>query len=239
MCCCMCNMNVSPYLTILLIIGSQRTAQVWDGRHSSHRNFLPFQCMPPAAACSLIFANASHGQGSGWRLKPTSRWLWSVNPAPCCPYSNLDKWCFFKEVPPKTKWQNKVKLSWRLKLEETLCLSSKSQPIHFETYRLSIFGPLPRDVAMLLLAPNHSVVHGEWMSNIAFGTDVLVRGWPLVFPKSKHIMDPVQFQVRSPLFSNYPCFNLMRTVHWCTLFWTLWCYCRLSEISFDHLSYPR
>lgn len=220
-------MNVSHYyLTILLILGSQRTAQ--------DRNFLPFQCMPPAAACSFIFANASHGQGLGWRLKPTSTEVVMVNPAPCSPwppYDNLDKSCCFKEVPPKTKGttksQNKLKLSWKNETWRNSMPKFQSQPIYFKPIAVrSLRFQVPRDVAMLLLAPNH-VVHGERMSNIPFGTDVLVRGWPHVFfvfeIEAYSQFFPVQFQVPGPVLPIYLRFDWMSTVYWCTLFWMLWC----------------
>ena len=142
-------MNVSPYLTILLILGSQRTAQVWDGRHSSHRNFLPFQCMPPAAACSFIFANASRGRGLGWRLKPTSTEV-VLHPAlPDRPTTTWTNHVVAKEVqyPPKQKAQQNHKISsnfhGKMKLEETLCLrvfnlnQFISKPIAFRIFEVS------------------------------------------------------------------------------------------------------
>ena len=73
------NMNISA---ILLVIGSQQTAQVRDGHHSSHHNFLPFQCMPPAAACSFIFADASHGQ-PGFGVAVEAYIDWGGSDRPC------------------------------------------------------------------------------------------------------------------------------------------------------------
>ena len=139
MCCCTPNMNVSPYLTILLIIGSQRTAQVWDGRHSSHHIPSQFSTISMHATSGRVFVHLRKcltWPGFGVAVEAYTDW------APWPPGDNLDNSCCFKEIPPKQKAQQNHKINsnfhGKMKLEETLCLSSKSQPIHFETYRLSI-----------------------------------------------------------------------------------------------------
>ena len=185
--------------------------------------------MPPAAACSFIFANASHGQGSGWRLKPTPIEVVMVNPAPCSPWppgDNLDKSCCFKGVPPKTKGtkksQNKLKLSWKNETwRNSMSKSFQSQPIPFETYRLSDllrFQVICQEtrpcffwhLTMWLMRSGCQTFHLELMSTC----ERLTRCFS--FPKLKHIMDPVlsyffQFSFRSQI----RCFEIIHaSIQW-------------------------
>lgn len=229
-------MNVSQYyLTILLILGSQRTAQVWDRRHPSHHIPSQFSTISMHATSGRVFVHLRKcltWPGFGVAVEAYIDWGGYGQP---CTLLSLTSWrqlgqimFFMMGTPPKQN--HKVKLSCRMKLEETLCPrvfnlnQFISKPIAFRSLRFQV----PRDVAMLLLAPNH-VVHREWMSNIPFGTDVLARGWPHVFfleieaycGSSQFF--PVQFQVPGPVLSNYLRFDWMSTVYWCTLFWTLWC----------------
>lgn len=156
----------------------------------SHRNFLPFQCMPPAAACSFIFANASHGRGLGWQLKPRSTEL------PDLLATTWTNHVVSKRYPPKQNHKINSKLSWK---NETWRNSMSKFRISTDSFRnLSPFdlrGFRCQEtwpcffwhLTMWFMGSGCQTFHLElmywWEADHMF----------FLFSKLKHIMDPVNF----------------------------------------------